>query len=65
MNPTNVALAIQLAIDLITRGMTALALAKRGDVTDAELDDLVKADDAAKAALDQAIKDARDVPPGG
>lgn len=55
MNPANIALALQLGLDLLARASAAIALAKRGNVTDAELDVLVSDDDAARAALQAEI----------
>jgi len=64
---TGVELAIQLLLGLVDRAAAISALlttakAENRDVTQAELDALVAADDVAKAALDAAIKAARAAP---
>lgn len=61
---TNAIILTNLLIDLATRAAAAGALIRRAqsegrDITDAELDQLVAADDAKKAELDAAIARAR------
>jgi hypothetical protein len=55
VNPANIGLVIDLALSLIARAQAAIALAKRGNVTDAELAALVAEDDAARAELQAEI----------
>lgn len=61
MTPTNVLLILQVAEDLALRLAKAVALAKRGNVTNAEVSELMAEDDAARAAL-QAEIDSRTKP---
>ncbi len=63
----NIAILMQILLPLLDRASAIAALLKTAqsenrDVTDAELDALFANDDAAKAALDAAIKAARGTP---
>jgi hypothetical protein len=55
MDPITAKLILDLGIDLLNRATKAFALAKRGNVTPAELDALVAEDDAARSALQAEI----------
>lgn len=63
----NIAVLMQILLPLLDRasaiaGLLKTAQSENRDVTDAELDALFANDDAAKAALDAAIKAARSQP---